>query len=479
MSAETYQQYINGEFAASTTGEFIEVENPYTNQIIALAPEGGEEDAIRAVEAAKAAQLAWAKESPANRAVYLRKFAALIRENRIHLARTLAAEQAKVMPLAQVEIDFTADYFEYYAGWANIYEGEVINSNDPRENIWLNWKPIGVVAGICPWNFPFFVMARKVAPALLTGCTIVLKPSSNTPVTTFEFARLAATAGLPKGVLNFVSGSGSTLGRALVKHLDVDMVSLTGSVGAGQQILRDAADKVMKCSLELGGKAPAIVFPDADMDLTVQAVMDSRLGYSGQICNCAERAYVHSSVYDEFMTKLKAAFEAAAFDDPFADPAPAYSSQIDAAQLAKIDGMVQRAKAAGAEIVTGGAPVDRGTGYFYAPTIVAGAAPDSEIVKDEVFGPVLPVLPWDDYDEVIAQANDCEYGLTSSIYSTNVNSVMQGIKDLNFGETYVNRFHFEGLQGFHAGWRKSGIGGADGKHGLYEYLQSQVVYLKY
>lgn len=206
---------------------------------------------------------------------------------------------------------------------------------------------------------------------------------------------------------------------------------------------------------------------------------DGKLTEADSPLNCAERAYVHSSVYDEFMTKLKAAFEAAAYGDPFADPAPAYSSQIDAAQLAKIDGMVQRAKEAGAEIVTGGAPVDLGSGYFYAPTIVTGAAPDSEIVKDEVFGPVLPVLAWDDYDDVIAQANDCEYGLTSSIFSTNVNSVMQAIKDLNFGETYVNRFHFEGLQGFHAGWRKSGIGGADGKHGLYEYLQSQVVYLKY
>ncbi|MDR0417155.1 MAG: aldehyde dehydrogenase [Propionibacteriaceae bacterium] len=476
---QIYQQFIDGQLVDSHASDWIDVENPYTNEIIARAPKGDVEDAARAVAAAKAAQRAWSKEAPATRAAYLRQFAQLIRANRIELARTLASEQAKVLPLAQVEIDFTADYFEYYAGWANIYEGEVINSTDPRENIWLNWKPVGVVAGICPWNFPFFVMARKVAPALLTGCAIVVKPSSTTPATTFEFARLVAGLDLPPGVLNIISGGGATLGDALVKHPDVDMVSLTGSVEAGQEIIRGSADKVMKTSLELGGKAPAIVFPDADLDIAVKGVTDSRLIFSGQVCNCCERAYVHRSIFDEFVSRLKASFEAAAYGDPFADPAPAYSSQVDRAQLDKIQAMVERARAAGAEVLTGGQPADVGTGYFYEPTIVLGAAQDSEIVQKEVFGPVLPILPWDDYDEVMAQANDCEYGLTSSIFSTNVNTVMQGIKDLNFGETYVNREHFEGLQGFHAGWRKSGIGGADGKHGLYEYLQSQIVYLRY
>ncbi len=476
---ETYQQFINGALVDSHSSEWIEIENPYTTQVIARAPKGDEEDANRAVEAAKAAQAGWAKWAPAGRAAYLKKFATLIRENRERLARTLAAEQAKILPLAQVEIDVTAEYFDYYAGWARIYEGEIINSDDPRENILLFQKPIGVVAGICPWNFPFFVMARKVAPALLTGCSIVLKPSSNTPATTFEFARLVAGLDLPPGVLNFVSGGGATLGTALVRHPDVDMVSLTGSVEAGQEILRNAAEKVMKTSLELGGKAPAIVFPDADLDLAVKGVTDSRLIYSGQVCNCCERVYVHDAIYDEFVAKLKASFEAAAYGDPFADPVPVYSSQIDAKQLEKIDQMVARAVAAGGEVITGGRRADLGTGYFYEPTLIAGATQDSEIVQQEVFGPVLPVLRWSDHDQVMADANGVEYGLTSSIFTTNVNTVMQAVKDLNFGETYVNREHFEGIQGFHAGWRKSGIGGADGKHGLYEYLQSQVVYIRY
>ena len=473
-----YKQFINGELTAATTGDWFEVENPYTNEFIGRVPKGDANDADKALTAAKAAQKAWSKLAPSTRAVYLTKFAQLIRDNRVELAELLMHEQAKVAPLAQVEIDVTAVYFDYYAGWAKIYEGEVINSDDPRENIFLFQKPVGVVAGICPWNFPFFVMARKVAPSLLVGCTTVIKPSSTTPLTTLRFAELVSTLDLPKGVLNFVTGGGGTLGRALVKHPASDMVTLTGSVEAGVEIIADSASKIMKTSLELGGKAPVIVFPDADLDLAIKSVTDSRLIFSGQVCNCAERLYVHKDIYDEFLTRLVASFEKAEYGDP-AKPGVAYSSQVDRAQLEKIVGMVDRAKAAGCEILTGGEAVDMGTGYFYKPTIITGAAHDSEIIQKEIFGPALPVMMWDDYDDVITRANDVEYGLTSSVFSTNINTVMQAIKDLNFGETYVNREHFEAMQGFHAGWRKSGIGGADGKHGLHEYLQSQVAYIRY
>jgi lactaldehyde dehydrogenase/glycolaldehyde dehydrogenase len=481
------KQFIGGELTPATTGEWFDVENPYTNQIIGQAPKGSTEDANAAIEAAVAASKgSWPKLPAETRAGYLKQFAQVIRDNQQELTDLLIAEQAKVEGLAGVEIGFTASYFDYYAGWANIYEGEVINSSSARadgtsnENIWLSWKPIGVVGGICPWNFPFFVMARKVAPAILTGCPTIIKPSSVTPLTTLRFAELIAQniPDLPKGVLNFVTGSGSVVGSAITRHPAIQMVSLTGSVEAGIRIIKDSADKVMKTSLELGGKAPALVFPDANIDLAVDRVAASRLIFSGQVCNCAERAYVHESVYDEFVSKLKANFEATAYGDP-KDPASVYSSQVSKDQLDKIAAMVERAKAQGAEVVTGGNVADKGTGYFFEPTIITGAKQKDEIVQQEIFGPVLPVLKWSDYDEVIEAANDCEYGLTSSVFATDVSTVMQAIKDLDFGETYVNREHFEGLQGFHAGWRKSGIGGADGKHGLYEYLQSQVTYLRY
>ncbi|MDR1795558.1 MAG: aldehyde dehydrogenase [Erysipelotrichaceae bacterium] len=476
---ETLHQFINGELVDSPSGEWIEVENPYTGKIISRVPKGDERDADAALQAAKAAQDAWAAQTVSSRAVYLKKMAELIRSKRVQLATILAHEQAKIMPLAQVEIDFTADYFDYYAGWARIYEGEIINSDRPNEDMFLFRKPIGVVVGICPWNFPFFVMARKVAPALLTGCTIVLKPSSLTPNTTLEFAKMVAKLDLPKGVVNFVTGSGSKLGDALVKHPLSDMVSLTGSVEAGQAIIRNSADKVMKVSLELGGKAPAIIFPDADMDIAIKGLVDSRVIFSGQVCNCAERAYVHESIFDEFVDKFVKAMKKVTYGDPLADPAPNMSSQIDKNQLQKISEMVDRAVAEGAKVLCGGKAADTETGYFYEPTVLVGAKQSSEIVQKEIFGPAIPILPFKDYDEAIALANDCEYGLTSSVFSTNINTCLKAIKDLKFGETYINREHFEGMQGFHAGWRKSGIGGADGKHGLMEYLATQVAYIQF
>ncbi len=477
---KVYQQYINGEFRDADSKEQFEVLNPFTEKVIAMAPKGGVEDAALALEAASSSQKSWAAKSCIERAGYLKKMAEIIRANRDMLARTLAEEQAKVLPLAQVEIDATAEYFDYYAGWARKYEGEVIQSDNPKENILLYRQPIGVVVGVCPWNFPFFVMARKVAPSLLTGCTIVLKPSSETPNTTFEFAKLISGIGLPKGVLNFVSGGGSTLGDALVRSPQVGLVTLTGSVETGQRIISASAENITKTSLELGGKAPVIICADCDMDMAVKAVVDSRIIFSGQVCNCAERVYVEAEVYDEFMGKLTNAMKAVTYGDPFADPAPCMSSQINKSQLVKIEEMVAKAKAEGAEVVVGGGRGDdQPTGFFYKPTLLANCTQDMEIVRNEIFGPVLPVVKVANFDEALDLSNDCEFGLTSSVFTTNITKMMRAINELKFGETYVNRSHFEAIQGFHAGWRKSGIGGADGKHGLFEYLQTHVAYIQY
>ena len=475
----TYQQFINGKLVSPLGFAVIEVENPSTGEIMAQTPNGGKEDGLAALAAAHKAQTAWAALPAVARAGYLKKMAKLIRKHRLELGRILAEEQAKTHPLAQIEIDLTAEYFDYYAGWARIYEGEIIQSDRPRENILLYRRPIGVVVGICPWNFPFFVMARKVAPSLLVGCTTVIKPSSIAPATVMHFASLLTELDLPAGVVNFVTGGGSTLGEALSSSSMTDMVSLTGSVEAGQRIIAAGAQNITKVSLELGGKAPAIVCADADMDLAVKAVTASRTVFSGQVCNCAERLYVHESVADMFAEKLAAAFAAVRLGNPFDDPAPDMCSQISAEHLEKISGMVKRAEADGAEAVVGGAPADRDSGYFYTPTLLRNCRQDMEIVRNEVFGPVLPMMTFHDLDEALALANDCDYGLTSSIYTTNVSTAMEAVNRLKFGETYVNRENFEAMQGFHAGWRKSGIGGADGKHGLMEYLQTHVAYIQY
>jgi lactaldehyde dehydrogenase/glycolaldehyde dehydrogenase len=473
-----YRQFINGSLQPSRSGGVIEVENPFTRKIAATVPNGGEGDAAAALEAAKAAQDGWAARSAADRAGYLKKMAEGIRRNRIELARILVEEQAKILPLAQVEVDFTADYFDYYAGWARIYEGEIIQSDRVNESIFLFRKPMGVVVGICPWNFPFFVTARKVAPSLLTGSTIVIKPSSVAPATVMAFAEIVAGLDLPKGVLNIITGAGSTLGEALVRSELTDMVSLTGSVEAGQRVIAGTAANVAKTSLELGGKAPAIVCADADLSLAVKSIVASRVIFSGQVCNCAERVYVDKKIAAAFTDMLVQAMKAVKYGDPMAATAPDMACQVSAEQQRKIADMVDRARKEGAEVLCGGAIPEAG-GYFYEPTVLGRCAQNMEVVRKEVFGPVLPVLPFSDFDEAVALANDCEYGLTSSIYTSNVNTAMWAMRRLKFGETYVNRENFEAMQGFHAGWRKSGIGGADGKHGLMEYLQTHMAYVQY
>jgi lactaldehyde dehydrogenase/glycolaldehyde dehydrogenase len=322
-------------------------------------------------------------------------------------------------------------------------------------------------------------MARKVAPALITGNTIVIKPSSIAPNTIMLFTTLLKKVDLPKGVLNVVCGSGGLIGDALVRNPITGIVSLTGSLDAGQQIISAGAQNITKVSLELGGKAPAIVADDADLDITIEAVTASRIIFSGQVCNCAERVYVDKKIYEPFVEKLKARFKKVKTADAFDAKNPEMSSQVSKEQLEKVDAMVQRAKKEGAEVVIGGKPNTAfKKGFYYQPTILTNVKQKSEIVQDEIFGPVLPVMPYTSFDEAIALANDCQYGLTSSIFSNNINKVQHAIEKLKFGEVYVNREHFEGMQGFHAGWRKSGIGGADGKHGMEEYLQTKVVYLQ-
>lgn len=475
----TYKQFINGEFVASTNSKVIEVLNPCTEEVISTIPYGSKEDANKALEVAKDAQPEWEARTAIDRASYLNKMAQLIRENRVELAKTLAEEQAKVIGLAQVEIDFTADYFDYNAAWARRIEGEIIQSDRVGEQIFLHKLPIGVAVGICPWNFPFFVMARKVAPALVTGNTIVIKPSSVAPNTIMEFAKLLGKIYLPKGVLNIVCGAGGGIGEALSSSPITGIVSLTGSLLAGQKVVAASAENITKVSLELGGKAPAIVAADTDMDIAVEGVTNSRIIFSGQVCNCAERAYVERSIYDEFVDKLMARFKKVKVADAFDAQNPEMSSLVSLDQLDKITGMVDRARQSGSEVLLGGkrdARFDRG--YFYEPTIIAGCKQSDEIVQDEIFGPVLPIMPYDSLEEAISLANDCQYGLTSSIFSNDINKVQYVIEKMKFGEVYVNREHFEGMQGFHAGWRKSGIGGADGKHGMEEYLQTKVVYLQ-
>ncbi len=472
---EKYQMYINGEFVNSDAS--MPVYNPADGEVISYIPEGTKEDANNALEAAKIAQKSWEKLPAIQRGEWLRKIASKLRENAQFLAQTITKEQGKLLDLAMVEVNFTADYMDYMAEWARRYEGEIIQSDKANEMIFLHKLPIGVVSGILPWNFPFFLIARKMAPALLTGNTIVIKPSTETPNNAFEFAKLVHEVGLPKGVFNLVSGRGSVIGHELASNPKVGMVSLTGSVDAGAKVMEAAAKNIIKVNLELGGKAPAIVCKDADIDKAVEYIKASRIINNGQVCNCAERVYVQKSVADEFSEKLIKAMSNVSLGDPLKEKID-MGPLVNNAGVQNVQNLINNAVKQGASLEVGGHVSDRGERYYPA-TVLLNCKQDMDIIQQEIFGPVLPVVTYEDLDEAIDYANDCEYGLTSSIYTQNLDVAMRASKEIKFGETYVNRENFEAMQGFHAGWRKSGIGGADGKHGLEEYLQTKVVYLQY
>lgn len=472
-----YRNFIDGAFTDAGS-DWIDVTNPATGAIVGRIPDSGAEAVDAAVAAARKAQPAWEKLPAIERANYLRQISAKLREHRVELADIIVKEQGKVRGLAQVEVDFTADYIDYMAEWARRIEGEVLTSDRPNETMLLLRKPVGVVAGILPWNFPFFLIARKMAPALVTGNTIVIKPSEETPINAYVFAELLAETDLPAGVFNLVGGRGRTSGEALASHPGVDLITFTGSVATGSHIMQLAGKNLTKVNLELGGKAPAIVLADADLDLAAQAIFSSRVINTGQVCNCAERVYVERPVHDALVEKLKALFEGTRYGDPSVETDLDMGPLINKAGLDKVSRAVERAREEGATVVLGGKVADLGQGFHYEPTLITGARADMDIMRRETFGPVLPIQAVDSLDEAIALANDSEYGLTSSIYTTNLSAAMQACRELKFGETYINRENFEAMQGFHAGRRKSGIGGADGKHGLYEFTVTQVVYIK-
>lgn len=478
MTARQHRLYINGQFVENRSGRWIDVINPATEALLSQVPEGNREDADRAIDAAEAAQPAWEALPAVERGNWLRKISAGIRNREAEITATIVAEGGKTQQLAQTEVLFTADYLDYMAEWARRYEGEIVQSDRVNETIMVFKKAIGVTTGILPWNFPFFLIARKAAPALITGNTIVIKPSELTPNNAMLFADIVDQVGLPAGVFNLVTGYGPEVGQALAANPKVGMVSLTGSVNAGIATLQAAAPNITKVSLELGGKAPAIVMNDADLDLAVKAIVSSRMINTGQVCNCAERLYVQREVYDEVVGRLATAFGQVTSGNPAERSDIDMGPLISADALTRVEQKVALAVEQGATIVTGGKRSGQ-RGYFFEPTLLTNVSQKMAIIQEETFGPVLPVIPFNTLEEAIEMANDSEYGLTSSIFTRDLNTTMQALKQLKFGETYVNRENFEAMQGFHAGWRKSGIGGADGRHGLEEYLQTHVAYLQY
>lgn len=475
----TYQHYINGEWVPSEHNETIDVINPATEELISTIPSGTKEETEKAVAAADAAFDSWAATPVADRAVYLMKIADKLEEQKDHFIKTLTEENGKTMDTSDAELTVAIDYFRYMAGWARKYEGEILESDRPNENIMVFKKPIGVVGGIIPWNFPVFILARKVAPALLTGCTIVIKPGQATPNTAGEFAKLIHELDLPKGVFNIVHGKGSTVGNTLASHPKMGMISMTGSFTAGSAVMEAAAKGITKVNLELGGKAPAIVSKHADVDLAVENVYASRTINNGQACTNAERVYVHEDVAEEFTRKITEKMKNAKVGNSMNEKDIDVGPLVNQDQIDSVSEMVDNAVKAGAKVETGGSRTDSDKGFYYQPTVLTAVKQDMEIIQEEIFGPVLPIMTYKNFDDAIKMANDTVFGLSSSIFSENIHEIMRAANELKFGETFVNRENFEAIQGFHAGRKQSGLGGADGKHGLEEHLETHVVYMQY
>jgi lactaldehyde dehydrogenase/glycolaldehyde dehydrogenase len=473
------QLFINGEFLDNGDREMRPNINPATEEVISEFPMATAADVDAAVDAAFEAQKSWEKLPAIERAGYLYELADAILAKQEAFARATAEEMGKPLAQAMDEAGWLPAYIQFFAGLARHMKGEIIPSDRPNENIFMYKVPLGVCAGIMPWNFPLFLIGRKVAPALVAGNTVVLKASSDCPNGAYEFAKVVAESSLPKGVINVITGPGGVTGDALCANKKVAMISMTGSTEVGKKIMANAAQNVTKVSLELGGKAPVIVMNDCDLDATVDHVIASRIINTGQVCNAAERVYVQEGIAEAFTQKVIEKMSAVTYGPALGgtfDMGP----MVNKKQQEHVAELVQSAIDEGATIACGGkaATVD-GKGWFFEPTVVTGCTHEMRIMREEIFGPVLPISTFKTLDEAIEKANDCDFGLTSSIYTTDYDTAMRALNEIKFGETYINREHFEAFQGFHAGMRMSGLGGDDGEHGLEEFLQTHVCYVDY
>ncbi|CAG9257004.1 aldehyde dehydrogenase [Paraburkholderia unamae] len=467
--------FINGQFVGAQ-GPHIAVHNPATGDAIGQVSAASVADVMHAVEAAQAAQRAWRKLPAAARGAILNRFADVIEARAPRIGAALAAESGKSVADATAEAQYAAEILRYHAQWARRIEGEVIPSDSENENLILMREPIGVAACLIPFNFPVYTLLRKVAPALITGNAVVVRPSNHTPCSAFEVAQAAQEAGLPAGVFNVLAMDHETA-AALCTHPGVGMITLTGSVAAGRKVLDYCKENIAKPSLELGGKTPAIIEDDADLEAAATAIVRSKTTHCGQLCTAIERVYVHTSVHDRFVALLREKMSAVRFGDR-AEDETRMGPLVSASARTAIHAMVERALAEGAKLETGGY-LPEGKGHFYPATLLTHCRQDMEIVQEEIFGPVLPVLAYETLDDALRMANDHQFGLSSVLYTERYRTTMRVANEIEAGELYVNRTPADPYQGYHAGWKRSGLGGDDGKHGMLEFTQTRLVVMPF
>lgn len=461
------QAYIDGAWVDADNGQTIQVNNPATGEIIGTVPKMGASETRRAIEAADRALPAWRALTAKERAAKLQRWFELMMANQEELAHLMTLEQGKPLVESRGEIAYAASYIEWFAEEGKRVYGDIIPSHQPDKRLLTLKQPIGVTAAITPWNFPTAMITRKAGPALAAGCTMVIKPAAQTPFSALAMAALAELAGIPRGVLSVVTGSAGEVGRELTSNPIVRKLSFTGSTEIGRQLMAECANDIKRVSLELGGNAPFIVFEDADLDAAVEGALVSKYRNAGQTCVCANRLYIHDSVYDAFTDKLKAAVAKLKVGNGLSDGITT-GPLIDEKAVAKVEEHIKDAVALGAQVAAGG---NRLNGNFFEPTILVNVPKNAKVAKEETFGPLAPLFRFTDENDVITQANDTEYGLAAYFYARDLGRVFRVGEALEYGIVGVNTGIISAETAPFGGIKASGIGREGSKYGIEDYLE--------
>ncbi len=479
MSVMRKQLFINGEWRDSASGQTLEVVNPATEEVVATVASAEQSDVDAAVAAARAAlDGPWGKLSARERGRLMWKIGDKLMEKADEIARLETLHNGKpIFESRQVEVPAAAECFQYYAGWADKIHGETI----PVKGNYLTYtlrEPVGVVAAIVPWNFPLLLTSWKVAPALACGNTVIIKPASQTPLTALALAEIAQEVGIPPGVINVITGPGSTVGQMIVEHAGIDKIAFTGDTSTGKQIMRGSAETLKQITLELGGKSPNIVFPDADIEAAVRGATTGIFYGKGEVCAAGSRLLVDKSIKDEFIDKVAARAKKMVPGDPM-DPKTRLGAISSKKQLENDLRYIEIAKKEGATLVAGGSRADIGTGkgYFLQPTVFAGVTPEMTIAREEIFGPVLAAIEFADVEEAIARANNSNYGLAAAVWTRDIKKAHYVARKLQAGTVWINTYNVYDTAAPFGGYKQSGFGREMSMHALEHYTQVKTVWV--